>query len=46
VRSHGLAAIAAAVAAERLLAMTDMPAWLTYRRGWVHRVCALGWRAR
>jgi lysozyme family protein len=46
VQAQGLAAIAAAVAAERLLAMTEMPAWLTYRRGWARRVCALGWRAR
>jgi lysozyme family protein len=46
VQAQGLAAIAAAVAAKRLLTMTEMPAWLTYRRGWARRVCALGWRAR
>ena len=46
VQAQGLAAIAAATTAERLLAMTEMPAWLTYRRGWVRRVCALSWRAR
>ena len=32
-QDQGLAAIAAAVAAERLLAMTDMPAWPTYDTG-------------
>lgn len=46
VQAQGLAAIAAATTAERLLAMTEMPAWATNRRGWARRVCALGWRAR
>ena len=45
VQAQGLGAVAAATTAERLLAMTEMPAWATYRRGWARRVCALGWRA-
>jgi O-methyltransferase involved in polyketide biosynthesis len=37
VQAQDPATIAAAVAAERLIATTEMPAWASYRRGWIHR---------